>query len=82
MPSPISFVMIILGYGLLYTGLMDFSGNNVGLFQAFGYTGSKKPGIDNAQYTYKNPVANMSGQPATVATSGLTGSTQVGGLQA
>ena len=74
MDKILSFVLIIIGYGLLYTGLMDFSGNTVGLFQAFGYTGSKGPKVDTAQYTYKNPVANMTGQPAQqVASTGIAG---------
>lgn len=78
MRSMISFALIIVGYGLLYTGLSDFSGNNIGLFQAFGYTGSKGPKIDSAQYTYKNPVANMTGQPAQPAAgTGITGTVGV-----
>lgn len=76
--SMISIALIIVGYGLLYTGIMDFSGNNIGLFQAFGYNGSKGPKINSTQYEVTNPMANMTAQPAMyTANNGLSGSVSV-----
>jgi hypothetical protein len=76
--SFIAMALIVVGYGLLYTGMMDFSGNNIGLFQAFGYTGTKGPSVDSSQYTVSNPVANMTSQPAVYSVNnGLTGSVSV-----
>lgn len=74
----VAYLLIVAGYGLLYTGLMDFSGNKIGLFQAYGYNPKNSAKVDSAQFTYTNPVANMTSQPALyTVTNGLTGSTQV-----
>jgi hypothetical protein len=74
----VAYLLIVIGYGLLYTGLMDFSGNHIGLFQAYGYNASKGPKLDSADFTYSNPVANMTSQPAMYSLSnGITGTTQV-----
>lgn len=74
----IAYLLLVIGYGLLYTGLMDFSGNHIGLFQAYGYNAGKGPKIDTANFTYSNPVANMTSQPAMYSLSnGITGTTQV-----
>lgn len=73
----IAMAVLIAGYGLLYTGLMDFSGNNIGLFQAFGYQGSKNPSIESSQYTVPNQTANMTAQPAVYTlNNGISGSVQ------
>lgn len=74
----VAMALLIVGYGLLYTGLMDFSGNNIGLFQAFGYNGSQGPKIDSAQYTVTNQTANMTGQPAMYSVgTGISGTVAV-----
>lgn len=74
----IAYLMIVIGYGLLYVGLMDFSGNNQGIFQAFGLTTAKKPFWDVAEFQYTSPVANMTSQPAVYSVgTGLTGSVSV-----
>lgn len=70
----IAYAVIILGYGLLYTGISDFSGNTIGLFQAFGYTGTKAPTIDSNQYKYNSSAtANLTGQPAQFSSQNGTG---------
>jgi hypothetical protein len=74
----VAYLLIVVGYGLFYTGLMDFSGNKVGLFQAFGYTPKNSAKFDSASFTYSNPVANMTSQPAMyTVNNGLSGSVQV-----
>jgi hypothetical protein len=74
----IAYVMVIIGYALLYTGLMDFSGHKTGLIAVLGHTGSSGLSIDDAQFTYSNPVANMTSQPALYTlNNGITGSVSV-----
>jgi len=75
--SIIAYALIVVGYGLLYTGLMDFSGNHIGLFQVFGVN-SGGITIESSQFSYQNPVANMTSQPALYTlNNGLTGSVSV-----
>jgi len=59
---PLGVIVTVIGYGLMYTGLCDFAGKNIGLFQAFGYKGSRSVSVDTTQYTYQSQVP--SGPPA------------------